>query len=661
MLEKILLKRGYLLDYSEYGNLSKSAPYYAIKLLNKFSVTVDKPTHLHKKNVQAVASFFNETIPESFYENPQDLKNFSCEELVLEQLVSYFMIDYVNGAYFENESDFDRIKLFKKVLPKYKAGKEVVLRNYKIISSEECDKLLTQIADDYCKYTRSWSFDEALEFEYLYKNGYYKNQHIDCKDNAITIFKQTKDEKFAKMLDKKDVVKMSIQLKGELKTFSFLDEEKELLKIAIQNAYYCPLSKKQAKFFNTIAKKVDAKGIKESNNNSPYKLAKEKLNEGDVLGSANIFAQNGSLLERNLVWLLSRATSEEIPEIINLIKADNPIVLYQMLQGCINDDYTTPRIFNFYNNRKTKSHEETDYEVMYRKSKLSLGVKNQLTNIIKQKIVSAYESKPKLGKIYISEEFKNIALPTNTSATGSGLDVLPIGSRVKFDCDYIRTFCYWNNVFDIDTSALMLKDLNNTNNIDYHSSVLSWQTYSAKPFGDSALCSGDNRAKTGSEFQDFKISELLKLGFKYVVYGLNGYGGPLNQGEIYCGYQNKNDLNTKAWSPKNIALKIHVCGDSRIYLGFGIDLENKEIIIFNQICAGDNQVFSPKSVNCVKNYLKKSYLETFNMYDLLSLRGELVENIEDADYVFDRNYSGKDNQQVIKPTDIDKMVKIINE
>lgn len=675
LTDKLLLERGYVRICSNTKQLDPLAPYYAAKLLNKYGVVVDKPHLLNSTIVDLFTAFFGGRIPKSFYDNPQDLKHYTCDELLLEQLVSYFKIDYVAGAYSENKEDFDRIELFNKALPKRKAGKEVVLRKYKMLDTNECKEFFSQIIDNYCKYTRPWSSDEWNIFKSLYSSNcfYYNNQNIACKDNVITMYTYTQNEIFTKMMDKKDVVKLSINLiNGEHKHFSYTFNEANLLLTAIKNAQDCPLSKKQAKYFNTIRKKIQLMFIKTTrrtilerttkatNSKSPYKLAKDKLKDGDVLGAAKIFAQNGSLLERNLVWLLSRASSEEIPEIINLIKADNPIVLYQILQGCINDDYNTPRIFVFFNEGKTKSHVETGYEAKYRKSKLSIEVKNQLINILKEKISSSYKKMPKLGKIYISEEFKNIALPTNTSATGRGLDVLPIGSRIKFDCDYIRTFCYWNDVYDIDTSALILKDLNDTNQFDYFSSVLSWQTYSTKPFGKSALYSGDDRGDTGSEFQDFKISELLKNGFKYVIYGLNGYGGPLNKGEIYCGYQNKNDLDTEAWSPKNIALKIHVYGDSNTYLGFGIDLENKEIVIFNQICANSSQVFNPRNINQVKGYFNKSFLEAFNMYNLLSLRGEIVENIEDADYVFDRNYIGKDNQEVVKPSDIEKLVKLIN-
>lgn len=348
------------------------------------------------------------------------------------------------------------------------------------------------------------------------------------------------------------------------------------------------------------------------------------------------------------------ADVSECKEIVNMVKTSNPIVLYQLLQGIIKDDYKNHRVFKFYKNKKMKSHTETDYEFLHRQSFLSNDKKNMLSLIIQQKIKEAYENMPKLGNIYISEEFKNIALPTNTSSTGSGLDVLPAGSRLKITDDYIRTFCYWHDAFDIDTSALMIKNLNED------CDVLYWGNYSNKCFGDSALCSGDDRSANGAEYQDFKISELLELGYKYVIFTLNGYNSKLDKCEIYCGYQNKSDLDTKAWSAKNMAIKIQVRGNSRAFMGFAIDLTNREIIVLNQMLEDNSRVINPKTLETIKDYLSSAYLQTFNMYKLLSFRGNVVDDKENADIVFDRDYIGKENQQVIKPFQVEKLVALLN-
>lgn len=658
MIDKILLKRRYLINYSDE---EKTSPYFALKLLNEFGVEVDNFNLVSKHNLDTISSFYGVEIPPSFYDNPQDTKYFSCKELVLEQIISYINVES-NGVNSLNEEVFKRIPLFKKVLPNYKEGKEVVLRNYKIISKSEAQKKLGEITLNYVNYTRPWSNDEFEEFKWLYKNGFYNGEKLLCKDNIISLLKEYKKVEFAKMLDKKDVVKFSVSLKGETNKLSFNSEEQEVLALAIKNAYSCPMSKKQAKYFNTIAKHLSFKDVNESNINSPYKKAKEALANNDVLKASKIFSSSGSLLERNLVYLLSRAKEEEAIEIIKDLKMDNPILLYQLIEGIVQDDYKTPRVFHYSYNNLTKYHEESDYEFKYRKSKLSPSLKTKLVITLREMIENYYKSLPSLGKIYVNEEFKNIALPVNTSATGSGLDILPIGSRIKIKGDYIRTFCYWKDIFDIDASATLIKDIN-----DKEYDVMYWGSYSLKPFGKSALCSGDARGKDGAEYQDFKISELIALGYKYVIYSLNGFDSFLNIGEIYCGYQDKNDLKSKAWSSKNIAFKINVKGDTRAFIGFAIDLINKEIIVLNQKMNSNDRVINPSDVKAIKQYLAKDYLSTFNMYDLLSLRGEKID-INEATYVFDKEYIAGNltenndisNQQiVIRPFEIEKLVTLL--
>lgn len=649
MKEKILIKRGLLQDG---GVIDKNAPYLATKLLNQFGVVVDKPELLSQSHLETIASFFGVNIPKSFYNNPQDTKHFTCEELLIEQLVSYFKISYV-GTNSTNENDFDRVEIFKKVLPNYKDGDEMVLRTYKIISNIECNDFLYSLVDDFSKYTRPFSQDELNEFKWLYMNNFYCDQHINCKDNAISLFLEYKNINFAKMLDKKDVVKLSVQMKGELPNFTFDENEKTLLNVAISNAYDCPLTKKQAKYFNTIAKKVGAKITKEDNSDSPLRLCKELIKKDEVVNASKLLAKNGSLLERNLVWLLSRATPSESMEILELIKVKNPIVLFQLISGIINDEYSEPRTFTFTKNNKVKTHTETENEYRYRKSHLSIGTKNMLRKFVSNEISSYYKNLSPLGDIYLSDEFKNVAIPLNTSATGSGLDILPTGSRLPIKNDYIRAFCYWKNAFDIDTSVIFV---HKTGRRD----VAFWGNSNEKQYGESYLCSGDDRSANGSEYSDFKISELKELGYTHAIYTLNGFNSNLNSGEIYCGYQNKSDLDTIVWSGKNIEMKINVKGDSRAYMGFAIDFETNEIIVLNQMMSSDDRVVNASDMKIIKPVLNKDFLNEFNMYKILSYRGNLVNDPHLAKIVFDRDYIGNENQNVIKPTQIEKLVGFVN-
>ncbi|MBQ8425849.1 MAG: hypothetical protein IJX17_07550 [Clostridia bacterium] len=652
MKNEILLKRNYLL-YDK-NIKSKNFAHFAVKLLDSYAVEVDKPEFLTEEHIKLISEFYEDNIPESFYQNPQDLNNFTCDELYIEQLVSYFTID-INGTFTTDKEVYKRKEIFSKVFPSYFEGDELKIRLYTMINEDEATKILNDVMISFCKYTRPWSDAEFYDFMWLFMNGYYKGEPVLCKDNLITILFNFKAMEFAKYLDKKDIVKMSRQRYGDKSYFTIDKGDAIIFKIAIESCKDCPLSKKQAKYFNIIAKKCGAKVEKQTNEKSPYKYAKKLIKDGKVYEAALVFAENGSLLERNIVWLLSRASIEELPKILDLIKFSNPIVLMQLLQKIIEDNGTTCRTFVFSFNSRVKVHYETEEEHKVRKSILSIGVKTALINTLKDKIESYYKSMPNLGKIYISDEFKKVAVPFNTSAMGRGLDVLPTGSRLPISGEYIRAFCYWNNAFDIDASIAFIDKDNNNHN-------LNWTNYTRKMFDNDALHSGDVRGKDGSEFIDLNIEGLKNRGIKYAIFILNGYGDNLNTGKIYCGYQNKNNIETKAWSPKNIELKIHVEGDSRFYAGFAIDFEKNEIIILNQISASDNRVISRGDYEAYMIYLKPSLLEFVNLYNILSIRGELVNTPEEADYVFDNRFvssSDNENQQIIKATQIEKLVSLL--
>ena len=542
-------------------------------LLANFGIIVDKPAFLSRDMINQIDKEFHLNVPASFYSNPQDTKYFSCEELLIEQIVSYF-------AY---GSDLGRIEIFKKDLPEYVVGDELKLRTFYIVNVEEAEKILQEITDTYCTYTRPFSIDELKEFTTLFNEG-FEVKDIKCKDNIFTLL--TFDKSFARFLDKKDIVKLSIQKFGDKASFDntrAIQADLDLIASYIPYVKHCPMSKKQAKYFNKLVSLcgISAKS-KESNIESPDKFALALLNEGDIVGAAKVYASSGSMLERRIKMLLSRANPIEAVEILNMIPASNPIVLYQLMSTLAKDD-NEARTFTYFYNNKVRVHKETDYETKYRKSRLNESTRNLLTDVCLNKIKDYYKSLPSLGKIYIADNFYKIGMPTNTSASGKGIDVLPIGSRLPVKGNKIRTFVHWTDAFDIDSSLIVVDK-------DDKLSSMGWFNYSGKGFGNDILFSGDITGCNGAEYFDIDLDALAERGCKYVVQTFHGYCSKLNSGEIYAGYQNKENFNTKAWDPKNIEMQFKVFGDSRGCVAFAIDIQNREVIILNQIIDCDDRV-----------------------------------------------------------------------
>ena len=656
-LKTILINRHYLVSDNQV--LDQSSKYLNAYLLANFGIVVDKPSLLNSEMVKQISDKLHLTVPKSFYDNPQDLTFFTKEELLIEQIVSYF-------AY---SSDLGRIEIFKKDLPEYTIGNELKLRTFYILTEQETSEVLSEIMTNYCAYTRPFSVDEFTEFTLLFKEGFYNNTEIKCKDNIFAILNI--DPTFARFLDKKDIVKLSIQRFGDGATFKKCKDNatvwKELQTHFAEFANYipyvkhCPMSKKQAKYFNKIVKLSGLSNklkFKESNIESPDKFALQLMNNGDVVGAAKVYAANGSMLERRIKMLLSRANPKEAVEILNMIPAKNPIVLYQLLSNISVDD-SDSRTFTFYHNNKVKTHRETDYETKYRKSRLNEATRKFLADVCIEKIKEYYRTLPTLGKIYIAENFYKLGMPTNTSASGKGLDVLSIGSRIACTGSKIRTFVHWKKAFDIDSSLIVVDKDNNL-------STMGWFNYSDRDLGNDVLFSGDITGANGAEYFDINLDALAAKGYKYIVQTFHGYCSKLNSGEIYAGYQNKENLMTKAWDPKNIEMQFKVFGDSRGCVAFAIDIQNREIIILNQIIDSDDRVARPSGFKTIEKYLQPNYLD-INIGMIASCRGELVNNPADAATVFDDNYTQDftedttvPRQNIIRSYELEKLVALVN-
>jgi hypothetical protein len=406
------------------------------------------------------------------------------------------------------------------------------------------------------------------------------------------------------------------------------------------------MSKKQAKYFNKLVQLTGANVKKASNATSPNRLAIEKIKAGDVIGAAEIFAKNGSLLERNIKFLLSRANPIEAAVILNMLSSENPTVLYQLM-STITADTDEARTFSFFAKNKVKTHFETEYEARWRKSKLNDATKKLVHDICFNKIAEHYKAAEKLGKVYIDSKFYRVAMPVNTSASGKGIDVPATGTRLPITGTKIRSFVHWKDAYDID-SSIVLEDNNGRLN------QINFTNYSSYNYKGAARFSGDVTSDNGTEYFDLDLESLKNQGFKRVVFTFHGFRSTLNDGEIYCGYQNKENFNTRAWDPKNIELKIYVKGEKRACVAFAVDLETNEIMVLNLMRDDDSRVVSPKDFEAIAAFMDPAKLE-LNIGLIAEWRGEVVETPEDAEVVFSDDYQALEGQKVIRSFDVEKL------
>jgi hypothetical protein len=603
--------------------------------------------------VKDISDVYKLEVPASYFKNPQDTRFYTAEELLIEQCVSYFL------AYGAEDS---HVKVFDKELPEYPIGDEIKIREFRILSSDEALAELLAITKAYAAYKRPWGLDETNEFLTLYRKGYYhfSEMPILCGDNAVTMLDHNTD--FGQFLFKKDVVKLSIAKAGEKKELTLDPDTRRLIKAILPLVKDCPMSKKQAKYFNKLVQITGVNVKKSTNACSPNKLALEELKAGNVVDAAEIYAQSGSLLERNLKFLLSRANPMEAVKILEMLSDKNPAVLYQLM-STIAADTEDARTFSFYAKNKIKTHVETDYEARYRKSRLNDATKKLVHDVCFDKIAGHYKAAEKFGKVYIDPKFYRVAMPVNTSASGKGIDVPATGTRLPITGTKIRSFVHWEKAFDIDSSIVLEHEDGKLNTINFCS-------YSDRNYLGAARFSGDITGPQGTEYFDLDLESLKLQGVKRVVFTFHGYCSTLNSGEIYCGYQNKKDFNTKAWDPKNIELKIHVKGEKRAYVAFAIDLETMEIVVLNLMRDDDSRVVSAKDFESIKTFMDPAKLE-LNMGLIAEwLATEVVDNPAEADYVFADDYTTPINlqdengepkvQTVIRSFDVEKLNEIAN-
>lgn len=649
-IKNILISRRMLLANNIQPTNKLENAYLNAFLFSNFGIVVDKPEFLIKEMVKDISDIYKLNVPKSYFANPQDTKFYTADELFIEQCVSYFL------AYGAEES---HVHVFDKKLPEYPVGNEIKIREFRLLSMNEAMKELTEIIKAYAAYKRPWNQDELEEFAVLYDAEYYNidEMPILCSDNAVTLLNT--DTKFARFLFKKDVVKLSIEKAGEHKKLIMDGATRKLIKSIIPLVKDCPMSKKQAKYFNKLVQITGANVKKVDNKYSPNRLALEKLNASDVVGAAEIFAKSGSLLERNLKFLLSRANPVEAVKILDLLSNENPTVLYQLM-STINADNEEARTFSFFAKNKIKTHIETEYEARWRKSRLNDATKKLVHDVCFNKIEEHYRATESLGKVYIDPRFYRVAMPVNTSASGKGIDVPATGTRLPITGTKIRSFVHWEDAFDIDSSVVIEKSDSMLDYINYSNYGYACK----KRYNEAILFSGDITGPKGTEYFDLDLESLKNQGINRVVFTFHGYMSTLNSGEIYCGYQNKEDFNTKAWDPKNIELKIHVKGEKRAYVAFAVDLETNEIIVLNLMRDDDSRIVSRKDFEAIAAFMDPAKLE-LNMGLIAEWRGEVVEDPYEADVVFSDNYSWPEgfentNQKVIRSFDVEKLNAIAN-
>jgi hypothetical protein len=281
-----------------------------------------------------------------------------------------------------------------------------------------------------------------------------------------------------------------------------------------------------------------------------------------------------------------------------------------------------------------------------KKGKIGALITNSVGKLIDDALSTRFSDMESLGKVFIDPSLEDYLVPFSQRSASSSFRTIVRGSRVKMDDaekNTIRLFMYWSNYpgnrVDLDLSAVFYSsDWNNTGNVSYSDRSITGVAYHG---GD--ITDAPNGA---SEFIDINIENAIKNGHRYLVMSVNSYTHQkFSDMPISCvGWMMREANNSgEIYEPSTVENKLDLTSESTVNYPVIFDLETREVIY----CDMGSRLPNRSSINNVNNDRSMNkYCETMSnlsilkptLHKLFSLhatsRGELVDNVEDADIAF---------------------------
>lgn len=675
IFKEYLFSKHYLVHEDEYS--VKNANDYVLSLMTLFAIRVNGAYHLADQRIlDDVASYLGIHVPLPFYRGfPQSVRALSPDELLFDQLVHYTVTygfrHFDEAGHSVMESYLERVAL----------KEEVAVRDYTIVDESEAYEILKASVSGLLSSSRPLSErDFIIVKTFVLKFGC--PSEIASKNTAIRLLVELRDSTYAKFLTLSDVIKVVDHLNyteydnRSLKALNFknrdrvfisglLDEilangiydlracfEKKAIWCGLlHHIHYQPRSSRGEEFVRLMRQK---------GNISVYSEFEALMSACDVLGAAKLLSEkkgSGALL-RQLHYLLSRATTEEeVLGILSLVRADNVMILLQLYIRYGNYVEESYRTFRFTRYNHFTAHRETHKEACRRKTLLSREVIALLERFILEHLEKALAGR--LGKVYIEESMKKIALPMQENTSMGGMGVLPRGSRLVMDeGEKLRAFVYWEKVNDIDLAAIGY-------DADGKQYEFSWRTMAGQQSG-AIVFSGDETSgyKGGSEYYDIDLAAFAKKHpqIEKLVFTANVYSGSYFA-DCICraGYMMRAlDDSGEIYEPKTVKSAFTVNCESTMSYLFGVDLVSREFVWLN-VAKDSNAIVA---ANDTPEYL----LPYFTLTDAMNyhrfftmLATEVVSTPEEADIVVsDGEYTLKEGAEQIHSYDYEKLFGLMN-
>lgn len=285
----------------------------------------------------------------------------------------------------------------------------------------------------------------------------------------------------------------------------------------------------------------------------------------------------------------------------------------------------------------------------------------KVVQICENALVKIYGQREPIGKVYLSEDYRNYVVPFSQRSASKALKTIVRGSRLSMSSqtNAVRAFIWWTNMdkcdfesydsgrIDIDLSAAIFDE--NWNYMEHVSYTnLKSEKYKACHSGD-IVNGGPVDGDGVSEFLDVDVDSVVRYGARYVVYQVYSFTGQ-NYAEMphaMFGWMERADVNSgEIYEPKTVEQKLDLTAGSTVCIPVIFDCVKREFIWCDM-----NMSLSGVHMNTGGNNLESNLsgvtavcysmvnVRKPNLYDLIALnimgRGVLVDNREDADIVFD--------------------------
>ena len=673
---------------SDAGSVKNEDVFYTLfAIASKYNIRIKKGSELANMDV---LKYLEKQIPgqvtPAFYRGfPESVRQLTREQLLLDQLLHYFDTygSHNEGEVFEGDA---AASLFEENFERVAFKESTTVKNFEIVDEKQAIQLIKKYADDVLQSTRPLSeggyelvSETVLDFGHGWISG------VASRNTAFRLLLDMQDFHWAKYFQLSDVLKLVEQIlhdsysNSTLKKLNLKNSDRKFITKVLDYKLCKPVVHKQQAL--CFERRADWKGLlhhihykprnadaaqfvsdlRNSKNISAMSDFEKLMSKGEVVSAAAVLGNckgSGAIL-RSLNYILSRCTDDkDVARVIELIKSDNPVMLLQLIMqyGNYVEDRSA-RTFTFTKYYKLKNHRETASEQQSRKSFVSEGTRKLVVDALWNNVREIYKNK--LGKVYIDEAMKNLAVPMQETTAETGYGILPKGTRIHIpEGKVVRAFTYWEKVNDIDLSAMGVTS-------DGKQIEFSWRSmYDRQSPG--VTFSGDQTRgfNGGSEYFDFNLDYIRREypTMKYIVLCNNVFSGtPFSKCTCRAGYMLRDRVGSgEIWEPKTVESSYTISGDSTYSYMFAIDVEKNDFVWLNMCKDSMARVAGDTDFTFLAKYIGMT--DIINVYSLFEMMAtEIVTDRTLADVIVsDEEVELTENQEQIKSTDTERILRYLN-